>query len=114
MTSLIDVIFLLLLFFMLTSTFSRFAELELTTGSGGRTAAAGPPPVFLKLAEDTAWLNGQEASLEQIPDHLPGLQTGAEGGTLLVALADGTTAQRITDLLLILRPVPDLSVTVLD
>ena len=29
MTSLIDVIFLLLLFFMLSSTFSRFAEVEL-------------------------------------------------------------------------------------
>ena len=32
MTSLIDVIFLLLLFFMLSSTFSRFAEVEISAG----------------------------------------------------------------------------------
>jgi biopolymer transport protein ExbD len=35
MTSLIDVIFLLLLFFMLSSTFSRFGEVELTAAAGG-------------------------------------------------------------------------------
>ena len=39
MTSLIDVIFLLLLFFMLTSTFTRFAELDLAAASGGGGAS---------------------------------------------------------------------------
>jgi biopolymer transport protein ExbD len=45
LTPLIDVIFLLLLFFMLSSTFTRFAEVPLTNAGGGvadRAAAALP------------------------------------------------------------------------
>ncbi len=38
MTSLIDVIFLLRLFFMLSSTFSRFAEVELTAAGASASA----------------------------------------------------------------------------
>ena len=44
MTSLIDVIFLLLLFFMLTSTFSKFAEIELAAATSGAGAATGAKP----------------------------------------------------------------------
>ena len=40
MTSLIDVIFLLLLFFMLTSTFTRFSEVELTAAGSGTPRVA--------------------------------------------------------------------------
>ncbi|WP_367714863.1 biopolymer transporter ExbD [Nitratireductor sp. GISD-1A_MAKvit] len=36
LTSLIDVIFLLLLFFMLSSTFTRFASVEISGGAGFR------------------------------------------------------------------------------
>ena len=46
MTSLIDVIFLLLLFFMLSSTFSKFSEIELTAGGSGPGRAAETPPLM--------------------------------------------------------------------
>ncbi|MEQ8449344.1 MAG: biopolymer transporter ExbD [Nitratireductor sp.] len=58
-TSLIDVIFLLLLFFMLTSTFAKFSEVEITGGRGGATAAGAPPDIIVLLS-DTDWrVNGR-------------------------------------------------------
>ena len=64
MTSLIDVIFLLLLFFMLSSTFSKFSEVELsgTAGAGGQ--ASDRPPLFLQLGVETLRLNAAESELE--------------------------------------------------
>ena len=109
MTSLIDVIFLLLLFFMLSSTFSRYGELPLTgAGSGGATPGEAPPR-FLQLLPEALRLNGGEIALEALPAALEG-----EEGQVLVALGPEVTAQRLTDLLAVLRGVPGLSVTVLE
>ena len=57
LASLIDVIFLLLLFFMLSSTFTRFGEVTIT---GGRaTASAGEPPdIMIRLSEEGWSING--------------------------------------------------------
>ena len=60
MTSLIDVIFLLLLFFMLSSTFSRFAEVEISAAAGGAAAPSDTPPAFLRLSQ---WPRIIEAAL---------------------------------------------------
>ena len=115
MTSLIDVIFLLLLFFMLTSTFTRFTEVELTAaGAGSAAAASGTPPLFLRLGPESAQLNNAELSLEALTEAL-----GTEAGDtesprrLLVSLQPGVTAQRLTDLLVVLRGVPGVSPTIL-
>lgn len=110
MTSLIDVIFLLLLFFMLSSTFSRFAEVELNAGSGG--AAAKTPPenlLFLRLTQDGMTLNGAPIDKAAIQDRLAKVQNGA----LLISVANDATAQTLTDVLVLTRGLPDLPVTVL-
>lgn len=116
MTSLIDVIFLLLLFFMLSSTFSRFAEVELSaSGAGGGQASADQRPLFLQLGTEAIQLNGQEVPLEALPVTLRtlALEQGS-APVVLVALREGVSAQRLTDLLVKLRGVPDLQVTVLE
>lgn len=105
MTSLVDVIFLLLLFFMLSSTFSKFAEVELSAASGG--GAASEPPIFVQLFADRVSVNGVALTLETLE-----LEPNA-GQSLLVALQDGVTAQRLTDLLVALRDYPELNVSVL-
>ncbi|CUH39283.1 Biopolymer transport protein ExbD/TolR [Jannaschia seosinensis] len=110
LTSLIDVIFLLLLFFMLTSSFSRFAEVELSAATEG-AGASERPPLFLRLGADDISLNGQSLSLDALPAALASEED--ETRTLLVSLAGGVTAQRLTDLLGTLRGVPNVAPTVL-
>ncbi len=111
MTSLIDVIFLLLLFFMLTSTFSKFAEIELTNAASGAAAPSDTPPLFLQLGTDAVRLNGAPLDLASLASST--LAEASDGTVLLVSLADGVNAQRLTDLLAALRALPALRVSVL-
>ncbi|AKS46347.1 outer membrane transport energization protein ExbD [Octadecabacter temperatus] len=114
MTSLIDVIFLLLLFFMLSSTFTRFAEIPLTGASAGRGGTTSDtPPLFLRLDENSVELNGQGYTLGSVIEQIDSL-TPPEGQQLLIAPRDAVTSQRLVDLLVVLAARPDLSVVVLE
>ncbi len=113
LTSLIDVIFLLLLFFMLSSTFSRFSEVELVAAGAGPTAAAPETrPLFLKLRADGLRVNARDTTLQALPAALAEL-SGPGPGQALVSTARDVTAQRLTDLLLVLRTVEGLKIQVL-
>lgn len=113
MTSLIDVIFLLLLFFMLSSTFTKFAEIRLFGASaGGMAAPAETPPLFLRLSDETVQLNGQTVPLDQILAALDAVEP-AEGQTLLIAPQDSVTSQRLVDVLVVLAARPRLNTVVL-
>lgn len=105
LTPLIDVIFLLLLFFMLSSTFSNYGEIELTGTSGGGSAPA-ERPWFLQLGEARLTLNGTAVPLGAVAETVG-------QGRVLVSLDDATTSQRLVDLLAALRGRPGLTVTVL-
>lgn len=108
MTSLIDVIFLLLLFFMLTSTFSKFSEVELAAAAGAGAPAQDTPPVFMQLAKDSISLNGDVVHIDALSEAFPDKET-----TLILAMKDDVDAQRLTDLLVALRAFPKLTVSVL-
>lgn len=106
LTPLVDVIFLLLLFFMLSSTFSRFGEIEVSAaaaGAGGETAVGAR---FVRLTEAGFSIAGREVGLEALPEVL------AESRVLL-SLDEGVSAQRLVDVLAVLRGVPGLTLTVL-
>ncbi len=110
MTSLIDVIFLLLLFFMLTSSFSKYTELPLTAAvAGGALGAA--PPLFLQVSPTQVSLNGDLLDEQALAGSA--LATAQPGTTLLLSLRGGVDAQRLTDVLMALRQLPHLRVTVL-
>lgn len=110
MTSLIDVIFLLLLFFMLTSTFSKFSEVELTSASQG-AEATDAAPLFLQLMPQALRLNGDALTLGTLATSQ--LATADSGTPVLVSLDPKVDAQRLTDMLVALRQFPKLRVTVL-
>ena len=110
MTSLIDVIFLLLLFFMLTSTFSKFAEVPLPVGTAG-DAAPEPAPVFVRLTADAITLNGETLTLDDLVVKLAGQPDAPT--TAIVGLGTEVTAQRLTDVLSKVRSVPNLTLNVL-
>lgn len=112
MTSLIDVIFLLLLFFMLSSTFSRFAEVELRAGgAGGLSASDQGPVLFLQVSDEGLRLNGQTLQADTLADVV---RQTKDAKTLLVAVKQSATAQMLTDVLAALRPVDGLTVSVLE
>jgi len=111
LTSLIDVIFLLLLFFMLSSTFSQFSEVELATAGQGQAAASERRPIFVQLREDGLRVNAREVPLDGLGEALAALMEGE--ARALVSTGADVTAQRLTDLLLALRGIPGLSVQVL-
>ena len=114
MTSLIDVIFLLLLFFMLSSTFSKFSELEISTAASGNGASSHEPPFFLRLSSEKTNLNGREIPFDTLSSALKEEGDRDAPRTLLVSLADDVNAQRLTDLLVILRAVPSVAPTILE
>lgn len=114
MTSLIDVIFLLLLFFMLSSTFSRFGTVDLMAADAGQGATGETPPLFLRLAPESLSLNGEEVALADLKARLQGETTGAEDPTqVLLSLTGEVSAQRLVDVLAVLRSTARLAVTVL-
>jgi len=111
LTSLIDVIFLLLLFFMLSSTFSQFSEVDLATAGAGLGAVSEARPIFVQLRADTLSVNAREVTLAGLAEALGPLIDGE--ARALVNTGAEVSAQRLTDLLLALRGIAGLSVQVL-
>lgn len=84
LTSLIDVIFLLLLFFMLSSTFTRFGAVAIT---GGSAASSGDetPDVMIRLTEDGWTVNGLGFGEDEAVAELGRLhEAGARTAVLMV------------------------------
>lgn len=67
LTPLIDVVFLLLLFFMLASTFARFASVEVAAGREGGGATAERPAILVTVKPDGAYaVNGSPVALDAL------------------------------------------------
>lgn len=113
MTSLIDVIFLLLLFFMLSSTFSRFGEVPLNNQSSGGGGSSDQSVVFARLTAHGMAINGRKINLKDIAPALSAYR-GAGALQILVSLDDTVRAQALVDALMALRQVPDTDIIVLE
>ena len=110
MTSLIDVIFLLLLFFMLTSTFSKFSEVPLPVGTAGEVGSQATP-MFLRVTQDDITLNSKSVALEGLTAELSGAADAPVSA--IVGLGPEVTAQRLTDVLAVVKSIPHLTLNVL-
>ena len=98
LTSLIDVIFLLLLFFMLSSTFSQYSQLDLGV-SGAGSAGGSMPKLIIALSDDgIVRLNGQPSSPSELELALePFLLKGVK--TAVVVPRGDVKLQKLVDLL---------------
>ncbi len=113
-TSLIDVIFLLLLFFMLASTFSRFSEVEIvTTANNGTTSAPQREVITLQLTKTGIVLNGVVISED---DLLPSLRrrSSNEAAALSINIAADVTTQRLVDILADVSAISNLDITLVE
>lgn len=111
MTSLIDVIFLLLMFFMLATSFTRTAEIPLVARGAGGAAFADRKLVFLRLGPEALSLNGRPVAEADLAPELADL--APEAPRVLISLSDGVSAQRLTDLLVTLRAIAGIEMQVL-
>ncbi|MAY89161.1 MAG: indolepyruvate ferredoxin oxidoreductase [Pseudooceanicola sp.] len=93
LTPMIDVVFLLLVFFMLASRFGLDAALRLPLASGGGTAYDGPPRL-VSVAPETLALNGQPVAIDVLAARLAQLMQ-APGDIIVLRPADGATLQRV-------------------
>ncbi|KZK86088.1 biopolymer transport protein ExbD [Pseudovibrio sp. Ad13] len=66
LTSLIDVIFLLLMFFMLASTFSIYQKLDVTSGTEGAGQMEQSPILLQVFAEGQLSVNGDRVKVEAL------------------------------------------------
>lgn len=113
MTSLIDIIFLLLLFFMLSSTFSRFADVELGPSGGGNPARQASVPAFLKLTASRLLLNGSELTSQTLPGEIERLKSEANINAIILSVDEAASSQQLVDTLLVLRRSTDISLQIL-
>jgi biopolymer transport protein ExbD len=108
MTSLIDIIFLLLLFFMLSSTFSRFADVELGASGGSSSARQPSSPAFLKLSATRLLFNGSEVPASALAAKLRQLRASTGVDSIVLSVDDTASSQQLVDTLLTLKRQPDL------
>ncbi|MBO0345606.1 ExbD/TolR family protein [Roseibium limicola] len=97
LTSLIDVIFLLLLFFMLASSFTRYQSLPLASGAQGGGAEVRPAYFRIHTA-DKMDLNGRPLSREEMPARFADV-AAAEGKLVAIWSGPEATVQNVVDVM---------------
>ncbi len=103
LTPMIDVVFLLLVFFMLASRFGADTIIELPLA--GATASETPyqgPPRLVDIAPESLALNGAEIGEAALPDSLAALMQAPED-TVILRPRDGAGLQRVVGVLEALR-----------
>ncbi|WP_068118971.1 ExbD/TolR family protein [Tropicimonas marinistellae] len=100
LTPMVDVVFLLLVFFMLASRFGTDRSLPLPLAGAGEGYSG--PPRLLEVAPDALFLNGVPTAVEDMPGRLESL-TETRADTIILQGRDGTTLQRVVDVTQILN-----------
>lgn len=112
LTPMIDVVFLLLIFFMLASRFGVDAALPLDLATGGASEYRGPPRL-VDVAPDGLRLNGQAVALDGLADALAPLMQGATD-VVVLRPQNGADLQRVIDVATSLRAAGIARVTVVE
>ncbi len=97
LTPMIDVVFLLLVFFMLAARFGQDMALPLATGGGGVARWQGPPRQ-ITVEPEAVTLNGVVLDPDALSEHLAPLMPAPDAPVLLRA-APGTDLARFVSVL---------------
>ncbi|TCP42940.1 ExbD/TolR family protein [Rhodovulum marinum] len=95
LTPMIDVVFLLLVFFMIAARFGPQAGLELVAGTGGAAEWQGPPRL-VEVAPDGVRLNGVAMDLPTLAAELDRL-TDSPADPVLIRPRGGADLQALVD-----------------
>ncbi len=102
LTSLIDVIFLLLLFFMLSSTFSKYSEVEISSGNSGAGTGTNQPDFFVQLESEEWRINGRSVSQSEALSFFTERKSEEEQQAI-VRISSNVTAQQMVDAVKVLN-----------
>lgn len=112
LTSLIDIIFLLLLFLMLTSTFSKFSEIELSVATTAAKNKVSEKILFLRISAARIDLNSGEVEMNSLAKSIKGFTQNAKA-SLVISMDQDVTSQRLVDILGIVANIEGLSVNLI-
>ena len=112
LTSLIDIIFLLLLFLMLTSTFSKFSEIELSVATPAAKNKVSEKILFLRISAARIDLNSGEVEMNSLAKSIKGSIQNAKA-SLVISMDQDVTSQRLVDILGIVANIEGLSVNLI-
>ncbi len=101
LTPMIDVVFLLLVFFMLAARFGHEAGLDLAVSGAGAGDYSGPPRL-VDVAPDAVRLNGVAVAQAELPAALARL-SATPSDMVVIRPGDGTDLQRLVDVMTDLR-----------
>ncbi|MGI3163412.1 ExbD/TolR family protein [Pseudooceanicola sp. 200-1SW] len=96
LTPMIDVVFLLLVFFMLASRFGADEVLPLPLASSQGGSAYAGPPRLVDVGPEGLRLNGAEVTAEGLAERL-GALTQAPSDTIILRGQDAAPLQRVVD-----------------
>ena len=112
LTSLIDIIFLLLLFLMLTSTFSKFSEIELSVATTAAKNKVSEKILFLRVSAVRIDLNSGEVEMNSLAKSIKSFTQNAKA-SLVISMDQDVTSQRLVDILGIVANIEGLSVNLI-
>lgn len=98
LTPMIDVVFLLLVFFMLASRFGLDAQLPLNLSGGARAETYAGPPRLVDVLPDGLRLNGVPVETDALPQSLEAL-TDTPRDTIVVRARDEAALQRVVEVM---------------
>jgi len=101
LTPMIDVVFLLLVFFMLAARIGSDGHMALNVAGQDGTPYAGPPRL-VEVGPDMLTLNGVAVQPAVLPARLAAL-TAAPSDTVVLRVTDGTDLQRLVTVMEALR-----------
>jgi biopolymer transport protein ExbD len=101
LTPMIDVVFLLLVFFMLAARFGQEGALDLRIAGGTGTSWQGPPRL-VQIETEALRLNGQDRVQEDLVQALNRL-TETNTDLVLIQPGDGVALQRLLDVMAFLN-----------
>lgn len=107
MTSLIDVVFLLLVFFMLASTFAQYSRIHVAGSAPGRAASAVQGAHFVRLHRDgRVDLNGSPLALVDLAAAISRSEAAPERRVIVRPLAGADVQQLVAVLEAVRRGQP--------
>ena len=112
LTSLIDIIFLLLLFLMLTSTFSKFSEIDLSVAATAAESNVSEKILFLRISALRIDLNSDEVQINSLSKSIKSFTKNAKA-SLVISMDQDVTSQRLVDILGIVANIEGLSVNLI-